>query len=79
MIFSKRLASSLQGIFRRSGRQLLFGHHFAGQLARHDFAQVIALLSRFEHGLSRAVMFGDAGCGFGVELIDRCISLSMAG
>src|ERR1017187_5973332 len=50
---------------------LLLRHHLARQLARHHFAYLTALLCRFEHGLSRAIMLGGNGCRFCVYLIDR--------
>jgi hypothetical protein len=52
-------------------RELLFGRYFAGELAHHYFAQVVAFFACFDHGVARAVMFGDNGCGFGVEGIHR--------
>jgi hypothetical protein len=46
--------------------RLLFRHHFAGQFTRHYLAELVAFLSGLDHGLSRAVMLGDAGGRFGV-------------
>src|SRR5450631_4391448 len=49
----------------------LLRHHLTRQLARHHFAYLTALLCRFEHGLSRAIMLGGNGCRFCVYLIER--------
>jgi hypothetical protein len=49
--------------------QVLFRHYFVGQFTRHHFTYVVALLPRFEHGLSRSVMLGDDGRCFGIGLI----------
>jgi hypothetical protein len=62
-------ARGLAGRFHR--RELLFGRYFAGELAHYDFAEIVAFLARFDHGVARTVMFGDNGCGFSVEGIHR--------
>src|ERR1700688_1544081 len=41
-------------------------------MAGNYFSKLGALLSRLDHGFTRTVVFGDDGCTFCIELVDRC-------
>ena len=47
----------------------LLRHHLVRELAHYHIAYLTAFLSRFNHGVARAVMLGGDGCRFGIELI----------
>ncbi len=49
------------GQFRSRAIQLLLRHDFVRQFTRYHFAQFVAFLPRFDHGISRAIMLGDDG------------------
>src|ERR1700746_1455194 len=49
----------------------LFEYHLAGQMAGNYFSKLAALLSRFNHGFTRTIVFGGNGCSFSIELVDR--------
>jgi len=70
MLFEKGIRGSA-GIVAKT--QLLLRHHFARQLTRCHLAYIGALLSRFNHGVSRTVVLRGDGRAFGVELIQRRI------
>src|ERR1700689_758911 len=47
----------------------LFRHYFVRQLTPNYFANIVAFLSRFDHGLSGSVMPGEDGGCFSVALL----------